>query len=206
MSIEASPPLWTRTAKFLGLPLLGFGFLLADGLFPFVRFRNDLANFVVGTLSFLLPFLTAFFAFVIPRRWLTTVIAVALLLPLLCLSSLCLLLNGLLIGDAFRAGLNPAFERIANVPMGGYSVSIYRTDCGAPCGMGIDLLQERTIFPGILLVRRLPGFDDAGDATYKVIEQDTLLIGVPPNVDSYHPWASIPARSETLHLKPFVYF
>ena len=77
-------------------------------MFPVVRFSNELVNFAIGTLSFLLPFLTAFFAFVIPKRWLTTVIAVVLLLPLLCFSALGLLFNGVLVRDALRMGSNPA--------------------------------------------------------------------------------------------------
>lgn len=206
MSIEAPPPTWKRSTVLLGLPLLCFVLLQADGRFPLVRFSNDLANSVVGTLSFLLPFLTAYFAFVVPRRWLTTIVAIVSLLPLLCLSALGLLFEGVVTGDTLRTGLNPSYERIASVPMAGYSVGIYRTDCGAPCSFGIDILQEKRVLPGVLLVRALDGFDEAGDATYKVIGPDTLLINVPPYVDNDPRGVSIPARSKTFHLKPFVYF
>jgi hypothetical protein len=206
MSIEAPPPTWIRTVKFLGLPLLVFVLLQADSYYPFVRFTNAFADVAVGTLSFLLPFLAAFFALIIPRRWLTTVIALALLSPLLCLSAVGLLLGSLSIADAFRTGSDASFERIASAPMVGYSVGIYRTNCGAPCSYGIQPLQEKQIIPGIVLVRALPGFDQAGEATCKVIGQDTLLINVPPYVDDYHPSESIPARSRTYHLKPFLYF
>jgi hypothetical protein len=206
MSTEAPPQTWTRTAKFLGLPLLVFVLLQADNDFPFVRFSNAFANVAFGTLSFLLPFLAAFFAFVVPKRWLTSVLVVVFLLPILCFSAAGLFFEGLMAGDIWRTGLNPSFERISTVPLDGYSVGIYRTNCGAPCSYGIYPLQERQIIPGILLVRALPGFDEAGGATYQVIGQDTLLINVPPYVDDYHPWASIPARSQTYHLKPFLYF
>jgi hypothetical protein len=207
MSIEAPPPTWTRTAKFLGLPLLGFVLLQADGYFPIVRFSNELANFAAGTFSFFLPFLTAFFAFAIPKRWLTTVITVALLLPLLCFSVLGLLFNGVLVRDALRIGSNPAFERIATAPMGGYSVGIYLSDCGAVCSPGIELVQEKQIIPGILLTRALDGIDQADKATYKVTGQDTLLINVPPiYTDDTQRVVWIPARSRTYHLKPFLYF
>ena len=175
-------------------------------MFPVVRFSNELANFAIGTLSFLLPFLAAFFAFMIPRRWLTTVIAIALLLPLLFFSALGLLFQGLLTRDALRLGSNPAFTRIATVPMGGYSVGIYLSDCGAPCSLDVDLLQERPIIPGVALVRALPGFEDAGDATYKVVGPDTLMVSIPAYVDNDRPWESLPARSKTYHLKRFLYF
>jgi hypothetical protein len=207
MSIEEQAPTWTRTVKFIGVPLLGFMILQADGCFPFVRFSNDVADSVVGALSFLLPFLAAFFAFVIPRRWLTTIVVLVLLLPLLCFSALGLFFESLLIGDAFRLGANPSFERIARVPMGAYSVGIYLSDCGAPCSFDIDLLQERTIIPGVLLVRELPGFDEADQATYKVIGQDTLQVNVPPlYATDDQRVVSIPARSRIYHLKPFLYF
>jgi hypothetical protein len=206
MSIETPPQTSARTVKFLGFPLLGFVLLQADGCFPVVRFSNELANFAVGTLSFLLPFVAAFFAFVIPKRWLTTVIAVVLLLPLLCFSAVGLLFDGVMARDAVRLGSDPAFERIGTVPMGGYSVAIYLSDCGAVCSPAIDLLQEKQIIPGILLTRALNGIDQADKATYQVIGQDTLTISTPAYPDSDRPWESIPARTKTYHLKPFLYF
>src|SRR5208282_3297373 len=129
-----------------------------------------------------------------------------LLLPLLCFSALGLLFNGVLVRDALRIGSNPAFERIATAPMGGYSVGIYVSDCGAVCSPGIDLIQEKQIIPGILLTRALDGIDQADKATYQVIGQNSLTISTPAYPDSDRPWESIPARSKTYHLKSFVYF
>jgi hypothetical protein len=206
MSIAAPPPSWKRTAKFLGFPLVGFLLLQTDGCFPVVRLSNELANFAVGTLSFFLPFLAAFFAFVIPKRWLTTIVAIVLLLPLLCFSTVGLLFNGILVRDALRIGSNPAFERIGTVPMSGYSVGIYLSNCGAVCSPAIDLIQEKQIIPGILLTRALDGIDQADKSTYQVIGQDTLTINTPAYPDSDRPSESIPARTKTYHLKPFVYF
>jgi hypothetical protein len=206
MSTEAPLKNWKRAAKFLGLPLLVFVLLQADGCFPIIRLSSDSANYVVGTLSFILPFLAAFFAFVVPKRWFTSALVAVFLLPILCFSAAGLFFEILMAGDIWRTGLNPSFERISTVPLDGYSVGIYRSDCGAPCGMDIDLLQEKTLIPGILLVRRLDGFADAGDATYKVIGPDTLQINIPAYPDDERPWESIPARSRVYHLKPFLYF
>jgi hypothetical protein len=206
MSIEAAPQTWTRTAKFVGLPLIVFMLVQADGCFPVVRFSNDLANFTVGTFSFVLPFLTMIFAFIVPRRLLTSIVITVLLLPILCFSAAGLLFQGVIASDAFRTGIDPSFERISTVPIGSYSVDVYRTDCGAPCGMGIYLLQKKKLLPGILLVRRLDDFDDAGDATCKEIGQDMLQIDIPAYANDYQPSASIPARSRVYHLKPFLYF
>jgi hypothetical protein len=206
MPIEAPPQLWMRTGKFVGLPLLGFVLVQADGCFPVVRFSNDLANLTVGTFSFVLPFLAVIFAFIVPKRWLTSIVITALLLPILCFSAAGLLYLGVIANDAFHTGIDPSFERISTVPMGNYSVDVYRTDCGAPCGMGIYLLQKKKLLPGIMLVRRLDDFDDAGDASCKEIGQDMLRIDIPAYADDYQPSASIPARSRVYHLKSFLYF
>jgi len=206
MSTEAPLKNWKRAAKFLGLPLLVFVLLQANGSFPIVRLSSDSANYAVGTLSFILPFLTAFFAFVVPKRWLTSALIVVFLLPILCFSAVGLFFEALMARDVWRTGLNPSFERISTVPLAGYSVGIYRTNCGAPCSYGIYPLQEKQIIPGILLVRQLDGFGDAGEATYKVIGPDTLMLSIPAYVDNDRPWESIPARSRVYHLKPFLYF
>jgi len=108
-----------------------------------------------------------------------------------------------MIGDTWRTGVNSAFEPIASVPMGGYSVGIYRTNCGAPCSFGIYPLQEKQIMPGILLVRALPGFEPADKAAFKVIGKDALLLQVPEYFDGE---VRTPARSRVYHLKRFLYF
>jgi len=197
---------WTRSAKFLCPPLLAFLLLQLNVYFPFLRFSSDAANLFVGALAFLLPFLAAVLAFMIPKRWFTTILLMVVLAPLLGLSALGVLFEGALLEDTLRTGVNPAFERIATVPMGVYSVGIFLSDCGAPCSMDIALRQEKAIAPGVLLVRELAGFEDADQPTYKVIDQDTLLINVPPYIDEDPRGVSIPARSRIYHLRPSLYF
>jgi hypothetical protein len=203
MSVAAPPPTWIRTAKFLGLPLLAFALIQADESFPFLRFDSELANVLVGDASYLLPFVAAFFALIIPRSPLTKVIAVLMLLPLLCYSAVAGLLESFIASDTYRTGVNPGFEPVARANMDGYAVAIYRTNCGAPCSYGIYLLQEKRIEPGILLVRSLPNFYPADNATYQVIGKDTLLVQVPEYFDGQ---VRIPVRSRTYRLRPFVYF
>jgi hypothetical protein len=205
MSLEASARTWTRTAKYLGLPLFGFGLVVADARFPFVRFSNELANVIVGALSWLLPFVTAIrlvtIPTLVPRRSLITGVGFVLLLPLLLFCPFGLLISVFEIWDTYGTGVNLAFEAVASVPMDGYSVGIYRTDyCGAPCSFTIYILQEKPILPGILLVRELYEFDPAGEATYKVIAKDVLRVDVP----AYG--GDAPARSKVFRLKPYLYF
>jgi hypothetical protein len=68
------------------------------------------------------------------------------------------------------------FEPISTVPMGGYRVRIFRTDCGAPCSPGIVIQQERQLVPGVLLVRTVGGFERGYDVTHRVVGCDSLLI------------------------------
>lgn len=73
---------WIRSAKFLSFPLLGFVLLRADTYWPFLRFSNELANVVTGTVALLLPFITVTFALFIPQLFITRVVIPVLLLPL----------------------------------------------------------------------------------------------------------------------------
>src|ERR1700730_10801609 len=84
MSAAVAPWAWTRATKFLGLLLLGLLVVLANAAFPLVRFRNELANVIVGAMSLLLPFVAAVFVLMVPfpRRSLTAGIAIVLLLLL----------------------------------------------------------------------------------------------------------------------------
>jgi hypothetical protein len=202
MSVAGTPRAWTRTTKFVGLVLLGLLLVLADAAFPLVRFTNELANVIVGTMSLLLPFVAAIFVLIVPfpRRSLTAVIAIVLLLPLMLFCAFGLLTWSFSIGDTYRTGVNPEFERIASVPMDGYSVSIYRTDCGTPCSFGIYLLQEKQIFPGLLLVRKLYDLDPARGATYNVLARDTIRVDVPAYDENNG------AQSKVFRLKPYLYF
>jgi hypothetical protein len=148
------------------------------------------------------PFMTAIFALFIPRRWLTTILVIVLLVPLMLASLFVFLLNVLTINDIFRTGVNPSFEPLAHVPMDGYSVGIYLTDCGAPCSFGIDILQEKQIVPGLLLVRRLEGFDQAIWPVYQVIGTGILRVNIPQYGKGRD---AAPARSSTYYLRSYLY-
>lgn len=203
MPIEVSPQRWTRAAKFVGLPLAGFALLQFDSVYPFVRFSNELANVFVGTTSYLLPFVAMIFALIIPRHWWSKVIITLVLLPLSLLCLMVCLLGSPTIGDILRTGVNGEFELINRASMGGYSVGIYRTNCGATCSFGIYPLQEKQIIPGVLLVRALGGFYPADNAAFKILGKDALLLQVPEYFDGE---VRTPARERVYHLKRFLYF
>jgi hypothetical protein len=202
MSAAVTPRAWTRSTKFVGLLLLGLLVVLADASFPFVRFRNELANVIVGAMSLLLPFVAAVFVLMVPfpTRSLTAGIAIILLLPLMLFGAFGLFVWSFPISETYRTGVNPEFQQIASVPMDGYSVKIYLTDCGTPCSFGIYILQEKQIFPGVLLVRKLYDFDPAREATYKVLANNTIRVDVP----AYNERNG--AQSKIFRLKPYLYF
>jgi hypothetical protein len=73
----------------------------------------------------------------------------------------------------------PGLERIAEIPMRGYSVEIVRTNSGAMSSYGIEVRQERQLLPGVRLVRAMGGFYPAYQATFNVIGPDTVQVSVP---------------------------
>jgi hypothetical protein len=188
-----------RTAKYLGLPMLAFLVTVLNAWRPVIRFRDEWLNVAVELAIYFMPFMTAIFALTIPRRWLTTILVIVLLIPLMLVSLFGLLLNAFTINDIFRTGVNPYFEPIAHVPMGGYSIGIYLTDCGAVCSFGIDILQEKQIVSGLLFVRRVEGFDPAIWPVYQVIGPGILRVDVPQYGND------APARSHTYYLRPYLY-
>jgi hypothetical protein len=202
MSAAVAPWAWTRATKFLGLLLLGLLVVLANAAFPLVRFRNELANVIVGAISLLLPFVAAVFVLMVPfpRRSLTAGIAIVLLLLLTLFCTFGLFVWSFPISETYRTGVNPEFQQIASVPMDRYSVNIYLTDCGTPCSFGIYILQEKQIFPGVLLVRKLYDFDPAREATYKVLGNNTIRVDVPAYDERNG------AQSVIFRLKPYLYF
>jgi hypothetical protein len=141
-----------RTVKYLRTPMLALLIVIANGWYPVIRFSDERANVAVGAAIWLMPWAAA----IIPRRWLTTIIVVVLMVPLMLMIALVLLLQCPSIADTFSTGVNPEFKPIAHVPMGGYSVGICQLACGTLCDDDINVLQEKEIFPGILLVRELP--------------------------------------------------
>jgi hypothetical protein len=133
MSAEASTPTRSketarlhsdaiRTAKYLGWPILVLIIVVANGIYPVLRFTDARVNVLVGTMVWLMPFMTAIYAWYIPRRWLTTILMTVLMLPLMFVSALFLLIRGFYVVDTFKRGFDPSFEPLAHVPMGDSSV------------------------------------------------------------------------------------
>jgi hypothetical protein len=192
-----------RTVKYLGTPMLALLIVITNGWYPVIRFSDERANVAVGAAIWLMLWAAAIFALFIPGRWLTTIIVVVLMVPLMLMIALVLLLQGPSIADTFSTRFNPEFKPIAHVPMGGYSVGICQLACGTLCDDDINVLQEKEIFPGILLVRELPGFDLALWPTYQMTGRDTLRVDVPRYGEGR---GAVPARSRVYCMRPWLYF
>ena len=99
-------------------------------------------------------------------------------------------------------GRDLSFEPVYAAPVTGGRLAIYRTDCGAPCSYGIAVRHERPLMSGVLLVRQLPGFYPAAEASVVVEDSQTVHVSVP----AYAPDRPSTAQRRTYVLKSGVYF
>jgi hypothetical protein len=195
---------WIRTAKFLGLPLLGFALLEANAVFPLIRFVTSLANLSVAFVSYMLPIVTLIFALIVPRYTITKLIVALLLLPILAVCAFGCLVSGLRAMNVYGSGMDGRFKPIALAPMDGYAVRLYVTSFGSIDTPAVVVRQEKQILPGILLVRNLWEFDPADVATCAPIGRNAVRVQIPEAKVDYE--GTIPAQSKIIHLKPYLYF
>jgi len=145
---------------------------------PFVRFHSQLANQVAFLGVLLLPVAASITGTGVSgrkTRWL-------LRLPLAPFAIVGVLLGlpaaiGLL--HTARLGFDPAFEPIARYALDSRGLTVYRTNCGAPCSYGIVVREERPLVPGLLLVRDVYRQYPADTVELRVLGGDRFEIGVP---------------------------
>jgi hypothetical protein len=95
-------------------------------------------------------------------------------------------------------------EHLTSVEMPGYRVAAYRENCGAPCGFSVEIQQERTLIPPVMLVRHLRSFDEADEVQLKVASTDQVRV-VATGFNSKDP--EHPKRQmDLISLKRFMYF
>src|SRR5258708_2793838 len=82
----------------------------------------------------------------------------------------------------------------------GSKIALYRTDGGATSGYGVIVRQERAIFPGVLLVRKIGDLYPCGVLTVASTKEGISVI--PPTPQSCTDLQS----SRTYTLKPHIYF
>jgi hypothetical protein len=156
-------------------------------------------NELVGSaLGFCLPYLTAVAIFRIGRWW-SKAIALTAVVPLLLYSAVFLLVLAMT-GLAHKNGRDLSFDRFAETHWKESDVRLYRTDGGATTDFGVVIRQERSLFPGVLLVRRLDDF-------YPCHSLDTARTETGITVtDGRSQCTGFQEKRRVYRLKPFLYF
>lgn len=193
--------------------LLGcFLLALLNYICPLLRFRASIANDVAILLVFFLPWLGLRYVFAL-RKWWQTAVAFVLLVPVLLLSLLGGILAAIEVGYVISTGADfwSTVQHSTKIEMGAYRVVaeefVYG---GAAGGEAVEVRQERTLIPGVLLVRRLETVEDAEIASCRVVGPDELrvelrLSGMKPGSQG-GPYQQIGSKDNEYHLKRFLYF
>ena len=124
---------------------------------PIVRFASPVVNQLLGfALGFCLPWLLGVAIFRVGRRWSKVVGALAII-PLLLYSAV-FLLGSAMTAFAFKNGRDLCVDQFAETRWKGSVVRLYRTNGGATTDFGVVIRQERSLLPGVELVRNLALF------------------------------------------------
>jgi hypothetical protein len=178
---------WKRAVSIAGAT----GFFFWQLRHPVLLFAAPLLNSLLGyALALALPWLTVAAIFFLGRRW-AKILGGVLSLPLLLYSFVWLLGLGL---------LGVGFDRFAETEWKGSSVRLYRTNHGAFTDFGVVVRQEREVFPGILVVRKLDDFYPCFSLGLVADEKAVLLRRGEPDCPGF------PGRERVYPLKPLVYF
>ena len=159
---------------------------------PIIRFERPIANELIGLiLGLCLPWFTAAAIFRFGRWWSKAISFVAVI-PLLLYSAMFLL------ASAMTGGV--AFDRFAETHWKGSEIRFYRTNGGATTDFGVVIRQERSLFPGVLLVRRLDDFYPC----YSLHVASTIM-GIAVS-DERSECDGFQEHRREYRLKPFLYF
>jgi hypothetical protein len=166
---------------------------------PIIRFSLPFLNYVVGwALALVLPWLAHDMVRRLGRWWAkgAAVIIGVLLIPY----SLIVLLGSAMTVLVFKGGHDLSFDQFSDSPWKGTAVRLYRTNFGATTAYGVVIRQERTVFPGIMLVRTLDTFDHCYS-----LDVTTAEHGI--RVEDMHSYCSgFSGRYQDYRLRRFVYF
>jgi hypothetical protein len=166
---------------------------------PILRSEWPIVNELLGgVLGLLLPWLTAAAIFRIGRWW-SSAIALVAVIPLLLYSAV-LLIGWAIAGAVYKDGRDLSFDRFAEMDWKGSEVRLYRTNGGATTDFGVVIRQERTLLPGLLLVRRLDDFSSC----YSLATVGTD-IGIIVRDERFE-CKGFQEQLREYRLKPFVYF
>jgi hypothetical protein len=172
--------------------------MVANEWFPVLRFESSWRNATWALASYTLPWLALGLTLWRLEKWRRVAAMLMLVVPIAYTLILGPMVAMHLMSLRSTHGKDRSFQRVAAIPVDGGRIAIYRSDCGLPCGNeGIAVRHERRLVPGLLLVRRLAGFDGAHDARHDVIGPRRVRLSVE---------GSGAPRSRVYDVKPWVYF
>jgi hypothetical protein len=198
---ESSPPR-RRAIAFIGLLLAGFAAVVANWHHEVLRFSLPVLNPLALLAGLTLPIIAVVAAASRLSGWWRGTTLLLLVVPVVY-SVFAGFVVAFHLAMVIDDGTDRSFEALGVVPVEGGRVSIYRTNCGATCNYGVAVRQERSLLPGVLLVRRLPGFYPAYAATVETLGPRTVRVSVPPTGRRS---GSDTVRSRVYVVQPHVYF
>jgi hypothetical protein len=166
---------------------------------PIIRFTSPVVNELLGfALGLGLPWLAMIAIFRIGRWWSKTV-AIAAVVPLM-LYSCDFLLGSAMTGIAYKDGHDLSFDQFAETHWKECDVRFYRTDGGATTDFGVVIRQEKALFPGVLLVRRVDDFNPCYSLDANSTDRGITI------TDKRSDCRAFQEQRREYQLKPFVYF
>jgi hypothetical protein len=119
---------------------------------PVLRFAWQPLNQAVLLAVLALPVVAIVMALGLRPRWIAWSVSLALLLPA-AVAAVLALFTVLMLGDTLITGQDPSFTHVRDVPVAASTLRVYRTNGGATTNYGAVVRQERTLAPGVRLVR-----------------------------------------------------
>jgi hypothetical protein len=158
---EPSSPGSYRTRLIcIGVLLTVFALGWANWRAPVLRLASPSANIAAFIVVLLTPAAALVVAFRRPwMRWISV-----LLLPIAAIAAFLALFAILDYRDVLNRGQDFSFELVRELPQDGYVLRVYRTNGGATTAFGVVVRQERSVLPGIRLVRDVYRRHHADDA------------------------------------------
>ena len=180
----ASLPPARRGAPGRWLALLGVVFVIgaANALVPVLRFDSQTANWAGACVLFLMPLFAPVLVLRLQARRLFRILGVVGLTPLIAASLLLALVSGSCLHQAQSKGTDSSFETLARLPLEGSRVTAYLSNTGSMGSLTVFVRHEKTLVPGILLVRNVYGRFGAREATLTAVGPLTVEVrtdGVP---------------------------
>ena len=152
--------------------LITLALVWANWQVPVVRFEWQPLNIGTFLLAlFMLP-TAAVLTLGLSPKWIARSLTVILALSSIGAAFLAIG-TGILLVNTIQSGADPSFKPVRTVAAGRYDLRVYRRDGGATTSYGAVVWQERTLLPGLRLVRAVYRRYPAEDVRIEQVAPDT---------------------------------